>query len=138
MPTDNFPPNITGDSTFRVNLNRPSIYTFTVVDSAHPFTVEVLKELPAGAVLEEEQGMYTFRWTLDSVTDIQAVAFQAKNSEGAASLLSPRLEVCACVNEGNCTLDGVLNTTVAVIVMNCDCPNGALSAEVVGLHLTFG
>ncbi len=108
-------------------MDRESVYTFTVVDKEYSFVVEVVGGLPEGAALErDEKGMYIFRWNLDSVSNAQTVAFQARNSEGAASLLSPQLEVCACVGGGNCTLDGVLNTTAAFIVMNCDCPNGEL------------
>ena len=33
--------------------------------------------------------------------------------------------ICPCLNDGNCTLDGVLNSrSDSTVVMNCECPQG--------------
>lgn len=124
---DTFPPNITGDGTFRVTVGQEAIYNFTVVDGEYSFTVEVVGGLPVGAALEDRGGgMYYFIWNLASVEDVQSAEFLACNTEGACSMLMPQLEVCACMNEGNCSLDGVLNTTTPVVLLNCFCPDGEL------------
>ena len=53
--------------------------------------------------------------------------FSAIDSLEAAVTFSPRLELCACQNEGNCTLDGVISDTVTI--MNCICPPGNQSCD---------
>ena len=123
--TGNLQPVMTGDSTFSVTLGQESVYAFTVVDEGN-FTVEVVEGLPQGATLEDNGGgEYTFRWTLTSTSgSINPLSFQAVDGEGAASLLSPQLEACLCANGGECTLDGVLDTALPVVIMNCNCPEG--------------
>ena len=115
---------MTGDEIFSVTLGQESVYTFTVVDQGD-FTVGVVEGLPQGATLEDNGGgEYTFRWTLVNTTIINPLGFQAIDGEGAASLLSPQLDMCLCANGGECTLDGVLNTALPVVIMNCYCPGG--------------
>ena len=123
--TGNLPPVMTGDSTFSVTLGQESIYAFTVVDEGN-FTVEVVEGLPQGATLEDNGGgEYTFRWTLTNTSgSFNPLSFQAVDGEGAASLLSPQLEACLCANGGECTLDGVLDTALPVVILNCNCPEG--------------
>ncbi len=104
------------------------MYNFSVVDEGDTFTVEVVGGLPEGAVLEDNGGgEYTFRWTLQMVanrSDILALEFLATDSGGAVSVLSPQLVVCPCANGGECTMDGILNTAVTVLILNCYCPEG--------------
>jgi hypothetical protein len=54
------------------------------------------------------------------------LAFVANDSQGASSIFTPNVEVCACVNGGNCTKDGLLSSD-ATIVLNCVCPEGNVS-----------
>ena len=111
-----------------MTVGREAVYTFTVEDQGDTFTVEVVGGLPEEATLEDiGGGEYTFRWNLDVVTnrsDVPALNFRATGSGGAVSLLTPQLVVCACANGGVCTLSGILNTAVTVLVMNCVCPEG--------------
>lgn len=82
--------------------------------------------LPENSFLEEtdDEGVFDFRWTLEEITT-EPLVFVANDSRGASSLFVPTVEVCACVNGGNCTLDGLL-TSDATVVMNCVCSDGRL------------
>ena len=82
--------------------------------------------LPENSFLEEtdDEGVFDFRWTLEEIT-AEPLVFVANDSRGASSLFVPTVEVCACVNGGNCTLDGLL-TSDATVVMNCVCSDGRL------------
>ena len=81
--------------------------------------------LPENSVLEEiDEGEYEFRWTLQEITS-DALVFVANDTRGASSVFVPTVEVCACVNGGNCTLDGLL-TSEATVVLNCVCSDGML------------
>lgn len=127
---ENFPPNISAPTTFRVNLGQESVFILFVVDSGDNFTLSVQGGLPDDSVLEEiSEGEYAFRWTLQQVTT-EPLVFIANDSRGAASVFIPNVEVCACVNGGNCTLDGLL-TNNATIVMNCQCPKGTCDIIIV-------
>ena len=79
--------------------------------------------LPDNSELEEvAEGEYTFRWNLQEITT-EPLVFVANDTNGASSLFVPTVEVCACVNGGNCTLDGLL-INAATVVMNCLCSDG--------------
>lgn len=52
------------------------------------------------------------------------LVFSATDSLGATGTFTLRLEVCACRNGGNCTLEGVVNPSADVVIMNCICPPG--------------
>lgn len=121
---DNFPPNISADASFRVIVGEESVLTLYVVD--HPeddFTLTVQGGLPENSVLREiTDGEYEFRWNLQEITT-EPLVFIANDSSGAASVFVPVVEVCACVNGGNCTLEGLL-TSDATVVMNCVCSDG--------------
>ena len=125
---DNFPPNITGERAFNVTVGQKAAYIFTVVDEGDTFTVEVVGGIPKGASFEDNgEGEYTFSWNLEVITnrlDVPVLSIRATDSGGAASLLTPQLVVCACINDGECTQREILNTAVPVLIMNCICPEG--------------
>lgn len=124
---DNFPPNISADATFRVNLGEESTFILFVEDPGDEFTLSVRGGLPENSVLEEtDEGEFEFRWTLQEITT-EPLVFIANDTRGASSVFVPTVEVCACVNGGNCTLDGLL-TSDATVVMNCVCSDGMLIA----------
>ena len=115
---------------FSVLLGEESLYPLTVEDPGDEFTLTVLGGLPAGSVLEKTQeGQFLFRWKLQAVTT-QPLVFFANDSKGASSTFIPTVEVCACANEGNCTLDGLL-TNNATIVLNCVCNEGSSAYTIV-------
>ena len=113
-----------------MTVGQRAVYTFTVVDEGDTFTVEAVGEIPKGATFEdngEGSREYTFSWNLEVITnrsDVPALSFRATDSGGAVSLLTPQLVVCPCTNDGECTLRGILNTALPVLIMNCICPGG--------------
>lgn len=87
------------------------------------FMLTVLGGLPPNSALEDVgEGEYIFRWNLQEVTT-ESLVFVANDSRGALSIYVPIVEVCACVNEGNCTRQGLLSSN-ATVVLNCMCPEG--------------
>lgn len=120
---ENFPPNISASAIFRVNLNKKSIYNLTVVDSGDNFTLTVSGGLPENSVLEDiGDGNFVFTWNLMEPTS-RPLVFVATDFRGASSSFVTRVEVCACVNGGICTLEEVLSANTTVI-MNCICDEG--------------
>ncbi len=95
-----------------------------VEDSADNFTVVVQGGLPDNSVLEKlSEGKYVFQWTMNKIV-AEPLKFLANDSKGAASILAVTLEICACANGGNCTLDGLLSSNNEVIILNCLCMKG--------------
>ena len=122
---DNFPPNITARSIFRIDLNMESVLYLEVVDTADNFTLSVEGGLPHNSTLEsisQSDANFIFRWTLHHVT-YDPLIFLAVDSRGASTTFTPTVEICACVNGGICSLDGVLSNN-ATVVMNCQCTRG--------------
>ena len=122
---ENTPPLILADSMFRVNIGEESIYRLSVSDpDGDNFTLTLLNEVPDDPKLEQTGEEYLFVWTLLDITNV-TLTFVATDSKGAATLFSPTVELCACVNNGNCTRDGLLVNS-PTIVMNCRCSEGML------------
>ena len=98
------------------------MYSFVVDADGDEFNVTVINGLPDGATLESNGGggEYTFRWMLLGANDAVPVTFLTTDAGGAAAMLSPQVQVCACVN-GMCTLGGILNLTTPLIILNCIC-----------------
>lgn len=125
---DNFPPNISAEATLRVNLGEQSVLALSLVDSDDNFTLNIQDGLPDSPILEKiSDGEYFFMWTLQQVTN-KTLVFIANDTRGAASLFIPTVEICACVNEGVCTLDGLL-TSNTTVVMNCLCSEGECHSQ---------
>lgn len=123
--TANFPPMISADPVFRVNLGEESInvYSITVEDEGDDFTLSVQGGLPPNSMLEKVgKQEYIFQWKLVEVTTMPLI-FVANDTKGASSVFVATVEVCACVNGGTCTLDGLL-TSNKTKVMNCLCNEG--------------
>ncbi len=121
--TDNFPPNISTEATLRVNIGEESVLVLTVVDSEDNFTVSILNSLPDNPTLEKSSdNEFVFKWTLQQVTN-ESLVFIANDTRDAASMFVATVEICACVNGGICTLDGLF-TSNATILMKCVCPKG--------------
>lgn len=114
-----------GESVFHITVGHLSVYEFYVVDSdGDDFSVGVVGDpLMSSFLINKSDGVFEFRLTLRELTDL-SLTFFAMDSLNASSTLSPRLEVCACANGGECSLEGLLNTDAATEVMNCICPPG--------------
>ena len=108
----------------RVNTGEELVYHLSVSDpDGDNFNLTLTNKLPDNPAIEKrENGEYLFRWTLLQITNM-ILTFIVTDSKGASATFSPTVELCACVNEGNCTLDGLL-TSNSTIVMGCHCHAG--------------
>ena len=122
---DNFPPSISGESVLKVTVGKAATYSFKVEDEGDEFKVSVEEGFPDGATLSDNGGGdYSLHWTPASATEYP-LTFVAVDSAGAAANLKPQVQVCGCVNGGECTLDGIFDlVTASSVVMNCVCPEG--------------
>ena len=118
--TANQPPRLNGSEVFMVTRGQASVYRFMATDTDE-FTVTHQGDLP-NTLVNSTSGMYSFTVNDSAVTNT-TVSFVAKDSLNASSLLNPQVLVCACQN-GNCTLEGVLNRDADPLIMNCVCPEG--------------
>ena len=114
------PPRMNGSAVFMVNIGQPSTYQFSVSDS-DSFVLNIVGSLSGN--LEVDSEAHTFTVNVDHMPT-STVSFVAKDSLNASSLLDPQVLICACQNEGNCTLEGVLNRDADPLIMNCICPEG--------------
>lgn len=114
-----------GESVFDITVDQLSVYEFYVVDSdGDNFSVGIVDDpLMSSSLIKKSDGVFEFQLTLREPTDL-SLTFIATDSFNGSSTLSPRLEVCACANGGECSLEGLLNTDAATQVMNCICPPG--------------
>ena len=117
---ENLPPRLNGSAAFMVTTGQPSIYQFIANDS-DAFDLQVLGGL-SGSLTEEMGGMYTFTVNISTTSNI-TVSFIATDTLNASTLLNPQVSICACQN-GNCTLEGVLNRDADPLIMNCICQEG--------------
>ena len=110
---------------FHITIGHLSVYEFFVVDDdGGDFSVGIIGDLPvSSALINKSDGAFEFQLTLHKLTDL-SLTFFALDSLNTSSTLSPRLEVCACANGGECSLEGLLNTDATTVVMNCICPPG--------------
>ena len=100
------------------------MYHFVANDSDN-FTLNVLGGLPGSLVKHGDGTQYTYTVNLADAVN-STVSFYAADTLNATSLLNPHVHMCACQN-GNCTLDGVLNRDADPLIMNCVCPEGEQS-----------
>ena len=108
---------------FRVNLGEEAVYTIEVIDPGDNVTFTVLGGLPLNSFLDElDGGQYSFKWSLQELTN-EPLVFVATDTRNASSTHTPTVEVCACANDGVCTVDGLL-TTNTTITMACLCSEG--------------
>lgn len=130
---ENLNPEIAGSATFRVHVNEESVYNFQVVDPGDNFTVDIEDGLPSNPLLHDlGNGDYRFVWNLMEVTNIPLVIL-ATDSRNATSVHIPIVEVCACTNNGICTVDGLL-TTNTTITMACICGEGNAYSSSINLN----
>eukprot|EP00731_Ephydatia_muelleri_P009511 Em0005g97a len=117
---NHFPPAIRGNASYMVIIGQPSYYYF-VVEDTNDVTVGVVGGVPPDATLVSTRGQHTFTWTLGWVQNVSLVFF-AIDSSNLTSFLSVQVELCACQNGGNCTLDGLVGVASGQsVIMNCVC-----------------
>ena len=126
----NLPPVLVGPVLFRVNTadTTPASLLINATDD-EPVTDLSHTMFPLGSTMFTPlgEGLFQFTWNLDSLEEddeIPPLTIYATDSVGAVGTYTPRLEICACQNDGNCTLDGVGNTDAPVVILNCACLPG--------------
>lgn len=118
-----------GPTVFFVELGEESYYTFNVTDDHNNFTLMVEDGLPDNATLYKDGGAYTLTWTFISSHDQlsnfnKTIQIIARDELNATSLLAPQIHICACGDGGNCTSEGLLNTSVNPLILDCNCNEG--------------
>ena len=126
-----FPPNITAPETFMATVGEESVYTFTVSSDSENINVIILHEgeetLPSGVQLNNPDGdSWTITWTPADNTSVLNMTIVAVdlNSGNISSVFDPVVQLCACINGGNCTANGLQNNDYSFIILNCECPGG--------------
>ena len=108
------------------------MYQFSVMDDKDnddDLLVGFGGDLPmSSALINKSDGVFEFQLTVQKLPNL-SLTFFAKDSLNASSTLSPRLEICACANGGECTLEGLLNTDATTEIMNCMCSPGTHSIK---------
>ena len=112
-------------------VGEESVYTFTVSSDSQNINVIILHEgeetLPSGVQLNNPDGdSYTITWTPADNTSILNLTIVAvdPNLENVSSIFNPFVQLCACVNGGNCTTDGLLDIYYRFVILYCECPEG--------------
>ena len=127
--SENFPPNVSAESVFRVTIGVESLYSLTVSDPGDNVTLSVQGEHLENSNLDFiGDGEFEFNWNLLEITT-EPLVFIATDSSGASSTFTPTVEICACANGGNCTRDGLLTSNMTII-LNCQCHEGMYSNSV--------
>ena len=105
-----------------MQLYEESILLLIVTDPVDNFTLSVKSGFGNYSLQRISDTDFIFRCTLDDVTN-NPLTFVAIDSTGVSSSFTPIVEICACANGGECTLEGVL-TSSTTITMRCICPEG--------------
>ena len=71
---------------------------------------------------------YFLTWTPQDTSEEFNITIVARASGNASSVFNPRVQLCACVNNGTCTIDGILNIDLPFNILNCECPSGTIYA----------
>lgn len=115
-----------GSNTFRVTVGEFSTYSFTVTDESEGVQVQVEGPAEDTYFLNVTNNNYEFNWALIETSSVSVVTFVATDTLGVSSILSPRVEVCACRNGGNCTTNGILGIDSNAVIMRCECSLGKI------------
>ena len=102
-----------------------SVYSFVVTDDSGLGTrVSIVGGIPRAGSLTNISNAFTFSWNPTTSEDVYGLTFYATDSLGATGILRPKVYVCSCLNGGNCTQEGMFNSTQNVTTMQCNCPAG--------------
>ena len=120
-----------GPDVLNITVGVESIYEFNVTeDNDDTVTVHVNGSLPGtyhiiSLLIVNRTFQHSFRWTIHEPTaDILRLTFMATDSLDFTGTWSPRLEVCACANGGNCTRDSGIPPHINIL--SCDCHPGTI------------
>ena len=105
-------------------IGKVTTYSFIVTDDGGSVEVTVQGALTPDTYGHRKYGkVYIFSWKVSEIKDY-SLTFVAVDSMNTVSTLSPQVEICACQNNGVCTLEGILGIMGNVIDMGCECPPG--------------
>ena len=127
--TVNVPPVITTFEVFTVGLGAMQQLAILVTDANDDdfnlsFSGGIVE---ASSILEAETpGQYNFSIQVSDssqLDSLQPLVFVATDGRGASSELVQMVQVCACINGGECTPDGILGID-STVILTCLCPDG--------------
>ena len=107
-----------------VNVGQLNIFNFTVEDIDSNITVRTAGGLPTNALLIANGGIHYSLHYSPLVAANRTLTLIATDPHGASSTFTPKVYFCACVNGGDCTLEGMAESDDEVVIMNCACSEG--------------
>ena len=118
-----------------VTMNEQSSFDINVVDTNLDSFSIISGDVVGGSLTRNlaDVSLYTFTWTPVEFPSIPIV-FLATDDMNASSQYIPRIEFCQCLNDGNCTLEGLLDQTANPVNLGCICDNGKLK-ELMEFHM---
>lgn len=123
--TESFPPNISAPDIFLATVGMDSIYEFAVTGSMNVTAViNGQSSIPPNTTLTESRDTFTLTWKPVDINEVFNLTIIATAEQSARSMFVPRVQLCGCLNDGNCTEAGVLNLQLPFVVLNCECPAG--------------
>lgn len=123
---ESFPPNISAPATFVITVGMSSIYSFTVTTESTNLNVTSFVNDESYNNITRNGDTFTLTYnTFDRNEEINLTII-ATTEQDARSMVVPRVQLCGCMNNGNCTVDGVPNIESPFVVLNCECPAGIL------------
>ena len=104
-----------------------SIYSFSVTGSVNvAVVINGQSTLPPNTNFTDDGDTFTLTWSPADISEEFNLTIIATAEQSAVSTFVPRVQLCGCLNDGNCTDDGVLNLATPFVVLNCECPAGSL------------
>lgn len=118
------------------------MYVMNITDPGDTINVTVNGNLPAGYTLNSTDSIYTLTFTITSIMENLMFTVVASDPMGASSAIQPqvilivlqfvivfwilKVRICGCQNGGNCTIEGVVNTSSNPLIFLCDCTEGSM------------
>ena len=105
-----------------------NIFNFTVQETDDSIIVNVLGEIlsPTELTIASNGGsQYSLLYRPTAVSN-DTMTLIATDPNNASATFSPSLHFCACLNGGNCTLEGLVLSDAQTLTMNCACSEGTL------------
>ena len=104
-----------------------NIFNFTVQDTDDSIIVNVLGEIsPTEFTIVSNGGSQYSAAVLyhPAAVSNETMTLIATDPHNASATFSPSLHFCACLNGGNCTLEGLVLSDVPTLTTNCACSEG--------------
>ena len=94
------------------------------------FDVSPIGNLPPNLTLVDTMtdGIFIFEVNLDGISTSFSFEISAIDSQNAATVFNPQVQICACENGGSCTTNGLLNIVLDPLILACTCSSGEINA----------